>query len=75
VRVFVGCGSLSDDVLNKPISEPISEFFEDVLGTLLALPVRERVWNDAILIWSQILKKVYSLSFTATQEFIFWEVH
>jgi hypothetical protein len=28
VRVFVGCGSLFDDVLSKPISE----FFEDVLG-------------------------------------------
>jgi hypothetical protein len=71
VRVFVGCGSLFDDVLSKPISE----FFEDVLGTLLALPVRETVWNDVILIWSQILKKVHSLRFTAKQEFIFWEVH
>ncbi len=71
MRVFIGCGSLFDDVLSKPISE----FFEDVLGTLLALPVRERVWNDVILIWSQILKKVHLLSFTAKQEFFFWEVH
>lgn len=71
MRVFIGCGSLFDDVLSKPISE----FFEDVLGTLLALPVRETVWNDVILIWSQILKKVHSLRFTAKQEFIFWEVH
>jgi hypothetical protein len=71
VRVFVGCGSLFDDVLSKPISE----FFEDVLGTSLALPVRVRVWNDVFLIWSQILKKVHSLGFTAKQEFIFWEVH
>jgi len=71
VRVFVGCGSLFDDVLSKPVFE----FFEDVLGTSLALSVRERVWNDVILIWSQILKKIHSLGFTAKQEFIFWEVH
>jgi hypothetical protein len=59
---------LFDDILSKPISE----FFEDVLGTSLALPGSMERCNSHLV---PDFEESSLTGFTAKQEFIFWEVH